>query len=124
MSICLNLGFVACSPMPSIAARRLMPARIITASWLVKFCTSLAPGPSERLKLPLDRPSPSAGWRARMNSPRALNCWLAAARLGALMTPELTLPAAFFDSYLYVGITLPLGEPDRPGPVRGETPRL
>src|SRR6476646_10455978 len=113
-----------------MAARRLMPARIMTASWLVKFWMSRALGPKVMLK-PAALPMPaSAGCSARMNSPRARSCWLAAARLGAVSTPVLTFPAAFFDSYLYVGIVLPCvpgRSPGRAGPCRpdrGDTPRL
>ena len=48
--------------MPSMAERMLMPARIMTASWLVKFCTSLRPGRSEmeKLSFPL-RPTAFSG---------------------------------------------------------------
>ena len=45
--IFLNFGFVTWSAMPSRAARRLMPARIMTASWVVKSRTSFCEGPLE-----------------------------------------------------------------------------
>ena len=38
---------------PQSAARMLMPARIMTASWLVKFWISRAPGPKLMLRLKL-----------------------------------------------------------------------
>ena len=42
-----NLGFETWSAMPSMAARRLMPARTITASWVVKSRMSFCDGPDE-----------------------------------------------------------------------------
>jgi hypothetical protein len=86
--------------MPSMAARMLIPARIMTASWLVKTCTSFAPGPKARVSVNpfFFFPSPPAGASDRMYSPRARSCSDAAPRFAAASTPAVTLPAAFFDS--------------------------
>ena len=44
-------GLVVCSAMPEMALRMGMPALIITASWLVKLCTSCRLGPNSRRSL-------------------------------------------------------------------------
>src|SRR5688572_1842267 len=99
-SIPLNLGFCTWSAMPSIAARMLMPARIMTESCAVKLCTSLAPGPQERLVLRIEplRYLSSTEARERMYSPRLRSSWDAAARLAALSRPAVTFPEEFLDS--------------------------
>ena len=83
-----------------MAARMLMPARIMTASWLVKLCMSLAPGPklienSSALFLPTASP----GARARMYSPRARKLLRRRRQVRRRRSiPACTLPAAERDS--------------------------
>jgi hypothetical protein len=67
----------------------LMPARIITESWLVKFWMSLALGPNERLiETPFFLTAVSVPDSEMMYSPRARSCSEAAERFAALRTPE------------------------------------
>src|SRR5687767_7909512 len=118
----LNLGFWAWSAQPSTAERMLMPARIMTASWLVKFWMSLALGPKlkDMFIAPLP-PRPSAGASAMMYSPRWRSCCDAAARSGAFRKPDCTLPACERVSYRYVGITTHrLRRPSPCGQVTGD----
>ena len=78
-----------------MADRMLMPARIMTESWLVKLWTSLSPGPRlmEKLTFPL-RPTDSTGVRERMYSPRARSWADAALRSVAWTCPAVTFPPA------------------------------